>query len=202
VQELVATRFPQPDVVSSVRRLPMPSGSFLPPPPPLIVPLSPGRYQVTFTATAEARARLELAQDLLRHAVPSGDPALIFARALDVLLEELVKQKYAAVRVPRPSPGQACDSRHIPAEVKRTVFVRDRGRCAFLGPDGRACGERAFVEFHHVVPFGAGGPATERNIELRCRAHNSYEAAMFYGPPRRETPSFRNDARDPADASG
>jgi len=201
VQELVATRFPQPDVVSSVRRLPTPSGSFLPLPPPLVVPLSPGRYQVTFTATAEARARLELAQDLLRHAVPSGDPALIFARALDVLLEELVKQKYATVRMPRPSPGQACDSRHIPAEVKRAVFVRDRGRCSFLGPEGRACGERAFVEFHHVVPFGAGGPATERNIELRCRAHNSYEAAMFYGPPRRET-SLRNDTRGPADASG
>ena len=27
-----------------------------------------------------------------------------------------------------------------------------------------------------------GGEATIGNIELRCRAHNNYEAALFYGP--------------------
>jgi hypothetical protein len=71
--------------------------------------------------------------------------------------------------------------------VKRAVFLRDRGRCAFAGEGGRGCGERAFVEFHHVVPFGIGGRATTDNIQLRCRAHNSYEADVFYG---RRLPGF------------
>jgi hypothetical protein len=185
VQELLAERFPEPDVATCIRPLPPPSGGFVPLPPPLVRPLAPGRYQVTFTATGETREKLELAQDLLRHAVPSGDPAVIFARALDVLLEELVRQKYAVTPVPRASRGQAWDSRHIPAEVKRAVFIRDRGRCAFVGADGHRCGERAFVEFHHVIPWGAGGRPTVENIELRCRAHNDYEAEVFYGPARR-----------------
>jgi hypothetical protein len=184
VQELLAERFPEPDVASSVRKLPAPSGVFTPVPPPLIRPLSPDRYQITFTATGETRAKLELAQDLLRHAVPSGDPAQIFARALDVLVEELVREKYATTGQPRASRGQADESRHIPAEVKRAVFIRDRGRCAFVGTHGRPCGERAFVEFHHVVPYGAGGRSTADNIQLRCRAHNTYEAEVFYGPAR------------------
>jgi hypothetical protein len=37
------------------------------------------------------------------------------------------------------------------------------------------------VEFHHVVPFAAGGVADAKNIELRCRAHNLYEAELFFG---------------------
>jgi 5-methylcytosine-specific restriction endonuclease McrA len=184
VQELLAQRFPEPDVCFSVRRLSDPNGVFTPAPPPLMRPLSPDRYQITFTATGETRGNLELAQDLLRHALPSGDPAQIFARALEVLVEELVKQKYAANRVPRSGQGTADDSRHIPAEVKRAVFIRDHGRCAFVGSHGRTCGERAFVEFHHLVPFAAGGRSTVDNIQLRCRAHNSYEAEMFYGPAR------------------
>ncbi len=184
VQELLAERFPEPDVVSCLRKLPSSNGAFTPVPPPLLRPLSPDRYQVTFTASGETREKLELARDLLRHAIPSGDPAPIFGRALDVLVEELVRQKYAATREPGPRRGQADDSRHIPAEVKRAVFIRDRGRCVFVGGPGRRCGERAFVEFHHVVPYAVGGRPTVDNIQLRCRAHNTYEAEVFYGPAK------------------
>ena len=184
VQELLAQRFPEPDVPAAVWRLPSNSGAFTPVPPPLIRPLSPGRYQITFTASAETREALELAQDLLRHAIPSGDPAQIIARALDLLVDELVKQKFGATDEPRVSRGQSADSRHIPAEVKRLVYVRDRGRCAFVGAEGRKCGERAFVEFHHVATYAAGGRPTVDNIQLRCRAHNDYEAERFYGPAR------------------
>jgi hypothetical protein len=231
VQELLARRFPKPDVAASVRRLPAPkavpapallgvsaSAAAVPPsslavsdertkdgagppvasvgdaparlsipapPRPLVRPLAPDRYQVTFTASAETCEKLELARDLLRHAIPSGDPAQIFARALDALIEELVKQKYAVTGQHRVSRGQADESRHIPAEVKRAVFIRDGGRCVFVGTHGRRCGERAFVEFHHVDPHAAGGRPTVDNIELRCRAHNDYEAEVFFGPARR-----------------
>src|SRR5262249_44436750 len=133
-------------------------------------------------------AKLELAQDLLRHALPSGDPARIIARALHLLVEELVKQKYASTGLARARERSAHEStRHVPAEVKRAVFIRDRGRCAFVGDGGQACGERAFVEFHHVVPFATGGRATVDNIALRCRAHNGYEAVVFSG--QRPAPS-------------
>jgi hypothetical protein len=128
--------------------------------------------------------KLELAQDLLRHAVPGGDLAQVFARALDALVDALVKQKFAVTSRPGPSRGQADDSRNIPAEVKRGAFIRDRGRCAFVGTHRQRCGERAFLEFHHLVPYAVGGRPTLDNIELRCRAHNGYEAERFYGPCR------------------
>lgn len=30
---------------------------------------------------------------------------------------------------------------------------------------------------------GFGGGTTSENLELRCRAHNAYEAQLFFGPP-------------------
>jgi hypothetical protein len=206
VQEVLAQWFPQPDVPSSVGKLPARQE----PPPPVAVPvgaggtvalagtpsrpspmtptrepvrpLSPDRYQITFTASAAVCEKLELAQDLLRHAIPTGDPAQIFARALDVLVDELVKRKYAVTSRPRESGGQSDDSRNVPADVKRAVYIRDGGRCAYVSPDGRRCGERGFLQFHHLQPYGAGGKPTVENVSLRCRAHNQYEAEVFYGP--------------------
>jgi len=68
----------------------------------------------------------------------------------------------------------------MPADVRRVMGLRDDGRCAFIGKGGRRCNARAFVEFHHLKPHGVGGPATVANIALRCRAHNQYEADLFY----------------------
>jgi hypothetical protein len=31
------------------------------------------------------------------------------------------------------------------------------------------------------MPYAAGGRTTLENIELRCRAHNSYESELFFG---------------------
>ena len=62
---------------------------------------------------------------------------------------------------------------------------RDEGRCAFVGRSGR-CEERGFLELHHVVPFAEHGRATVDNIELRCRAHNAYEASLHFAAPPEE----------------
>ena len=68
--------------------------------------------------------------------------------------------------------------------MRREVSARDGGQCAFRGSEGR-CTERAFLEFHHVVPYANGGETTVANLELRCRAHNGYEADRWFG---REAP--------------
>jgi hypothetical protein len=154
-------------------------------PRPVVRPLAAERYVIRFTASAETCEKLRLAQDLLGHAVPSGDLAEVFDRALTLLVEDLQRKKFAATRRPRASRGQSEDSRNIPAEVRRAVAIRDGSRCAFVASSGRRCGERRFLEFHHVLPYGARGKPTVENIQLRCRAHNRYEAELFYGPGRR-----------------
>jgi hypothetical protein len=136
---------------------------------------------VQVTIGGETLEKLRLARDLLRHAVPSGDEAVILDRALTALLADLAQSKFRATEKPRPSGGIVPGSRHIPAEVKRTVWLRDLGRCAFVGTGGRRCVERGFLEFHHVTPYALGGEATVTNIQLRCRSHNAYEARLYFG---------------------
>jgi hypothetical protein len=145
-----------------------------------VTPLAPDRYKLQCTIDGATLEKLRLAKDMLRHAIPSGDDAAILDRAFTALLADLARSKFAAVENPQPPRGAAPGSRHIPADVKRAVWVRDLGRCAFVGTDGRRCNERAFVEFHHVRPYAAGGEATAANIQLRCRRHNGYEARVFF----------------------
>jgi 5-methylcytosine-specific restriction endonuclease McrA len=150
-----------------------------PTPRPKIEPLAPERYKVQFTVSRETYDKLRQAQDLLRHRLPSGDPAAIFDRALTLLLEDLKKQKLAVTERPRAARSTATRSRHVPASVRRTVWARDGGRCRFEGPAGR-CGETGRLEFHHVVPYASGGPTSADNMELRCAAHNRYEAEQWF----------------------
>jgi hypothetical protein len=152
-----------------------------PPAKPVVVPLTPTRYKIQFTAGEETHDLLRRAQDLLRHQIPDGDVGEVMAKALKVLVRELEREKLAATDRPRSSRGTDPYSRRIPAEVKRKVWLRDGGQCAFVAANGRRCTERAFLEFHHVEPYSAGGEATVENIELRCKAHNRYEAELFFG---------------------
>jgi hypothetical protein len=147
----------------------------------VVRPLAPQRYEIRFTARAETREKLRQAQDLLRHAIPSGDPAEIIDRALSALLDQLAKKKQAATERPVVVGRTTREgSRHVPAAVKREVWRRDGGRCAFVATSGRRCAERGFLELHHVRPYGVGGEATAENLWLRCRSHNAYEADLFY----------------------
>lgn len=147
-----------------------------------VTPLSPDRYRVQVTIGTGTLEKLRLAKDLLRHSVPSGDEAVILDRALTALLEDIARRQCAATSSPRPAPGATSGSRHVPAEVRRRVWLRDAARCAFVGTGGRRCSERSFLEFHHVKPFALGGEATVENVQLRCRSHNAYEARLYFAP--------------------
>jgi len=200
IELLVATVRPRADVPVVIRKLPatvtlptsgvdlraietrphaVPSASTAPVRAASIAPLSAERFKIQFTASRQFHDKLRQAQDLMRHTVPNGDPAVILERALDRLIAQVEKRKLGSVERPRPSRSTDSSSRHIPAAVRREVSARDGNQCAFAGSAGR-CRERAFLEFHHVQPFADGGRATVENIQLRCRAHNRYEAELVF----------------------
>ena len=77
----------------------------LPARPAAVAPLSPDRYKLQLTIGGETLEKLRLAQDMLGHAIPSGDEAAILDRAFTALLEDLAKQKFADTRKPRRSRG-------------------------------------------------------------------------------------------------
>ena len=136
---------------------------------------APAHDQPRDAREAEARPGPAAARDPLRgrgrRPGPRPHRAAVGSRP-----EEVRGRRHAA-----PAPGYGPGSRHVPAEVKRAVFLRDLGRCAFVGTGSRRCAERGFLEFHHVRPFAMGGEATVGNIQLRCRRHNDLEARADFG---------------------
>lgn len=169
IQELIASINPRPAVPTVIRRV------------AFVTPLAPERYLLQVTLTRETHEKLRRAQMLARHAVPDGDVGSILDRALALLVDHLERRRFAQTASPRPNADDSpVSGRHIPAAVRRAVWQRDEGRCAFVGGMGR-CHETAFLEFHHVAPYAAGGVATPDNIQLRCRAHNQFEARLFFG---------------------
>ncbi|MBW2279090.1 MAG: hypothetical protein JRF63_16505, partial [Deltaproteobacteria bacterium] len=103
--------------------------------PAVIEPTAPTRYRVEFTASAELRDKLCRAQALLRHKLPDGDLAGVVDEALTLLLHKLEGKRFGKTRTPRKALEQtdtSASSRHIPAAVKRSVYERDGGRCAFV----------------------------------------------------------------------
>jgi len=204
VELMLARRFPKADVRPSVRKLPdvppsVPAAEAFPPlgapaavtpaalpiPPahrPLVAPLAPERFRVQFTIGRETQDKLRQVQDLLRREVPDGDLAALFDRALTLLLKDVARTKLAATMAPRPARQGRVQSRHIPAHVRRAVWLRDGAQCAFVARNGRRCTERTLLEFHHLHAYALGGESTLQNISLRCREHNAYEAQLVFGP--------------------
>ena len=146
-------------------------------------PISPGRYKLEFTAGQALHDKLEQLKDLLRHQVPDGDLAVILERAVDLLLDKTLKQRFAQTRSPKQprSRSRKKNSRYVPRAVVREVHERDAGRCTFMSSDGKRCAERGFLELHHFMPFARGGEATVDNLRLVCRVHNALIAEHDYG---------------------
>ena len=111
---------------------------------------------------------------------PRDLPELI-DRALDALIERLEKSKFAKTSKPRPSDRRSKATRHIPAEVKRQVWARDKGQCTFVSEKGQRCAAKSHLEFDHIDPVARGGEASVDRIRLRCRAHNQFDAERLFG---------------------
>jgi len=157
-----------------------------------IAPLSPERFAVQITIPKSTHDKLRHAQALLGHSLPSGEVAQVLDRALDALIDQLEKRKFAKAKMPRQQARPAAGKRTIPAHVRRAVWDRDGGRCTFVSRSGHRCAAQKPLEFDHVDPVARGGRATVDRIRLRCRAHNQYEAERTFGA------GFMQEKRDEA----
>ena len=155
-----------------------------------ITALSPRRYKIEITVDEDTHDKLCSLQDLLGRSEVGRDPAAIISRAIDVLLADALKRKAAATDRPRPAPqphdgarGENPErkTRSIPAAVRRVVWLRDCGRCCYEDGRGRRCSATSNVDFHHKDPFARGGCHDADNVELRCAAHNQYQADLDFG---------------------
>jgi HNH endonuclease/Domain of unknown function (DUF222) len=145
-----------------------------------IAPISPERYTLQVTLSGETHDTLRRVQELLGHAVPSGDVAEVLRRALQFYLCSLEKRKFGATKKAN-KPRPAATQRGIPSRTRRAVYERDAGRCVFVDKQGRRCGSTSRLEFDHIQPVARGGKSTVENLRLVCRAHNQHAAERAFG---------------------
>ncbi|MEM1415635.1 MAG: HNH endonuclease signature motif containing protein, partial [Myxococcota bacterium] len=166
------------------------------------MPLRPGRYRVTVTLDEASVEALRELQDLCAHEQPDRDPGPLIAKAIRLALAEKRRavrkerkrkpreRSAASTRRAAGKPSEASSSsttasgrssRRAPAAVVREVWARDGGRCTYVSPDGRRCGETACLELDHAVPWAKGGASTTANLRLRCRTHNQLAAEALFG---------------------
>ena len=148
--------------------------------------------------SAEDYASLEKLQGLLSHrgqgkaGTLAGVLALLIEEGLEkhdpVRIEARSERRRAAIlgapqmmstaaeqRAESPAPV-AGSSRHIPAAIKRSVWLRDSGKCT--EPD---CGATKYLHYDHVQPFFLGGEHSARNLRLLCSAHHGAVTREVFG---------------------
>jgi len=145
-----------------------------------IAAIAPERYTLQVTLQGSTCNKLRRAQELLGHAVPSGDVAQVLDRALDLLVGHLEKRKFGMGSKPRPE-RPAATTRCITVQTRNAVHERDGGTCTALKPNGWRCNSTKNLEYDHIVPVALGGKSTMDNLRLVCRAHNQAAAEEVFG---------------------
>jgi hypothetical protein len=87
----------------------------------------------------------------------------------------------ALVPAEPPPPRRSGSRQAIPAAVRRAVWERDRGRCAWPLDGGGCCGSTHRLEFDHVVAWARDGAPTVDGIRLLCRRHTVLAARQAFG---------------------
>lgn len=153
----------------------------------IVEALDAERRRLHFDVGPDTADLIERAREILRHKFPLASLEDIVREALNVLLDMKDWDRKADKGRPAPpgaeAEGDGSATRSIPMWVRREVWKRDEGRCAYVAEDGTNCAERSWLEFDHVVPFARGGRSDDPgNIRLLCRAHNQLEARRAFGP--------------------
>ncbi|MGE3261622.1 MAG: HNH endonuclease [Bacteriovoracia bacterium] len=148
----------------------------------LVRPISNSHTEIRFAATRELFQKLErlkeifaaksieqLVEKLADVALQKYDPIKKAERNLRV-----AKRRNASITSQvNPHPKH---SRHIPAQVRHAVWLRDQALCTYP-----SCGSQFSLQLDHVIPFAKGGLNTVENLRLRCPAHNQLHALEEFG---------------------
>jgi hypothetical protein len=155
--------------------------------PPTIKAVSADDYSLRVTIDGELKRELDELRALLSHKVPNGDLRAVLREAVRCAIEKHGKRKGAVQPTRHMKKGPAAttephlDARRPTAELRRQIWNRDGGRCAWTAPDGRRCGSTWQLEVDHVDAAALGGLATLENCRLLCRTHNLAHAEATYG---------------------
>jgi hypothetical protein len=188
IEELLARRAPRPDVAARLEKVaeqvPLAAAATTPLPAPevpaRVAPLGEERYALSLTVSRELRDKLARARDLMMHANPNGDLAVVLERAVDALLDKLEKRVLGKAERPRTerTPTKAG---HVSRAARRETFERDGVQCTYVAPDGTRCCATSFLQIDHMRERARGGSDESHNLRVYCHAHNQLHAEESFG---------------------
>jgi hypothetical protein len=118
VEEIIAVRFPLPDVPNSIRNVP---GA---PPFTRIEQRSAETFRIQLNASKALKEKLEYAWELLSHAIPNHDLAQVVERGLDLLIAKVERERFGKVtRRTRSSAGNVGEA--TPDTADKSVSGKD-----------------------------------------------------------------------------
>ncbi len=121
-------------------------------------PLTAELSRLHVTVSRRFLEKLEAARAALSHTRPRASAEEILEAGLDLVLARQARRKGMVEKPRKVSPPAKAD--HLPAHVKRAVWLRDGGRCQWPLDSGGICGSTLRVEFDHIFPRAWGGPST------------------------------------------
>jgi len=136
---------------------------------------------VTLWVGPAFREELEAVRTLLGHAVPSGKREEVLLHVLRAQRKLLERRRYGSPKRPSKPAAPPANADYIPAAVRREVYEREGGSCAYVGEEDRRCCSTLRLEYQHIVPLARGGPSTPTNVTIFCRAHNLLQAKKDFG---------------------
>jgi hypothetical protein len=143
-------------------------------------PLPERKTMIQFVASTELMGKLEELKNLLAHQNFEGRMDILIEKLADMALKKLKPASSTAPGMKAIWPSPKTRSRHIPAQIRRQVLLRDRNGCTYKDPKtSRICGSRHGLQFDHRVPFSWGGEHSVDNLALRCGAHNRFRAEQM-----------------------
>lgn len=124
-------------------------------------------------------------------------PRLTFEAVFTALLDEFIRRHEPVERHERRERAagrgdERAARASIPVGTRDAVFARDRGRCTFVGSDGKRCNETIHLHVDHIKPVGRGGGNDISNLRLLCARHNRLQAERIFG--REMMNRFRNNS--------
>ncbi len=144
--------------------------------------------EIKFIANSNLLKKLGKLKALLAHKSTNLNMAELIETMADISLSKLDPEKQTQKKsINQKSPPVTDEalrkqqSRHIPTELRREVWKRDKGFCQYTSHTGKKCNSQYGLEVHHKHAFAKGGVHTLENLTLHCFAHNQLEAMREFG---------------------
>ena len=99
----------------------------------------------------------------------------LLKRALEVFLEKadpVRKAERVLARKKVFSAEKTYGRNAFTAAQEHSVYLKTRGKCQGILPNGEKCGSTHFTEIHHIIEVALGGTNEPENLTTLCGAHH------------------------------